>query len=116
MIISFMVAMGIGVAKLFTKIHYKNTLIGVLSVICLGNWIFLLYLTVKDNQWQSSVVLLYGIASSYILNFIFFCLYLKVMREDEYYNKWREKRIVGETILVVWALLTSFQLYRIVFS
>lgn len=69
---------------------------------------FLLYLTVKDNMWQSSVVLLYGITSSYILNAIFFCLYKSVMRKDEYYNRWRDERKRKETCLVILALITSF--------
>lgn len=68
----------------------------------------MIYLTVKDHMWQSTVVLLYGLCSSYILNAIFFCLYLKVMRQDEYYNKWRETRVKRETVLVIAALLTSF--------
>ena len=69
-----------------TKLHIKNTLIAVLSSISLANWIFLLYLTCKDNRAQSSVALIYVIASSYILNIIFFCLYLNIIRQDEYYN------------------------------
>jgi len=81
LIMAFMASMGIGIAKIFkTNIHYKNTQIGVISAICLANWIFLAYLTIKDNMWQSTVVLLYGLLSSYILNAIFFCLYLSVMR------------------------------------
>ena len=51
-----------------------------LSAISLGNWIYLLYLAFKDNLLSSSVVLIYAIASSYILNAIFFYLYLNVMR------------------------------------
>lgn len=108
--------MGIGIAKLFKKnIHFKNTQIAIISSICLGNWIFLLYLTIKDNQFQSTVVLCYGILSSYILNFIFFCLYKEVMRNDEYYMKWRQDRVKRETVLVISAVLTSFQLFRIAF-
>jgi hypothetical protein len=52
LIFAFIASMGIGVAKIFkTNIHYKNTQIGVLSSICLANWLFLVYLTVKDNMW-----------------------------------------------------------------
>jgi len=109
LIIALLASLGIGIAKLFKKnIHYKNTQIGVLSAICLVNWIFLLYLTVKEHMWQSTVVLLYGLISSYVLNAIFFCLYLKVMLQDPYYNEWRNQRLVREKILVVSALLTSF--------
>lgn len=118
LILASIASLGIGIAKIFKKekIHYKNTQIGVISAICLANWIYLIYLTVKDNMWQSTVVLLYGICSSYILNGIFFCLYRSVMRNDEYYNKWRSTRIKRETCLVIAALLTSFQLYRITFQ
>jgi len=109
LIISGIASLGIGIAKIFkTNIQYKNTQIGVISAISLSNWLFLIYLTVKDNMWQSTVVLLYGLVSSYILNAIFFCLYLVVMRQDEYYNRWREQRKIRETILVISALLTSF--------
>ena len=109
LIVAFIASLGIGIAKVFkTNIHYKNTQIGVISAISLANWFFLIYLTVKDRMWQSTVVLLYGIISSYILNAIFFCLYLKVMRQDEFYNKWRDRRKTRETILVGAALLTSF--------
>jgi hypothetical protein len=117
LIVAFVASLGIGIAKLFkTNIHYKNTQIAVISAISLANWFLLIYLTVKDVMWQSTVVLLYGILSSYILNAIFFCLYLKVMRQDEFYNKWRDQRKTRETILVIAALLTSFQLYRIAFQ
>ena len=109
LIITFIAIMAVGIAKVCgRKVHFKNTLIGVLSAISLANWIFLLYLTLKDGHVQSSVVLIYGVVSSYILNTIFFCLYLRVMREDEYYNRWREARVKQETVLVVSALLTSF--------
>ena len=53
-----------------------------IAVICLGNWWFLLYLTIKDRMWQSAVVLIYGIVSSYVLNAIFFCLYWKIIRHE----------------------------------
>jgi len=62
------------------RLHFKNTVIAMLSAISLGNWIYLLYLAFKDNLLSSSVVLIYAIASSYILNAIFFYLYLNVMR------------------------------------
>ena len=101
--------MAIGTANTCkSKLHFKNTLIGIQSSICLGNWILLLYLTHKDNHWESFVVLVYGITSSYILNFVFFGLYFRVMRKDEYYCKWREGRIWQERMLVAAALLTSF--------
>jgi len=117
LLIAFVASLSIGVAKVFKKnIHYKNTQIAIITSICLANWLFLMSLTVKEDMWQSSAVLLYGLASSYILNAIFFCLYLSVMRQDEYYNKWRETRKCQETLLVVCALLSSFQLYRIAFQ
>ena len=101
--------LAIGIAKMFRKkLHYKNTLIGILTVVCLCNWVFLLYLTVKKNHWQSSVILIYALAASYVLNLIFFCLYWNVMRQDEYYSHWRESRQTRETVLVIFALLTSF--------
>jgi hypothetical protein len=96
-------------------IHAKNTQIALITIICKANWFFLLYLTWKDEMWQSAVVLLYGLTSSYILNLLFFCLYWKVMRKDSYYGKWRESA-PWEPILVFFAILTSFQLYRIIFS
>jgi len=109
LLLAVAVMLAIGIAKAFNKaIHYKNTMIGIVTVVCLSNWVFLLYLTVRDNHWQSSVILMYGLAASYILNLIFFLLYWKVMRHDEYYNHWRESRTTRETILVVCALLTSF--------
>jgi hypothetical protein len=109
LIIALIASMTIGVAKIFKKnIHYKNTQIGVLSSICLCNWIFLAHLTVKEEMWQSTVVLLYGLISSYVLNGIFFCLYLKVMLQDTYYNQWRAQRHIQERVLVVSALFTSF--------
>ena len=64
-------------------------------------------------MWQSAVVLLYGLTCSYILNGLFFCLYWRVMRQDKYYNQWRQKT-KWEGILVALALLTSFQLYRLI--
>jgi hypothetical protein len=66
-------------------------------------------------MWQSAVILLYGLTCSYILNMLFFCLYWKVMRKDSYYGKWRETA-KWEPILVFFALITSFQLYRIIFA
>lgn len=109
LLMAFIASLCVGVAKVYKKsIHYKNTLIAIISSICLANWLFLIYLTVKEDMWQSSIVLLYGLASSYILNAIFFCLYLSVMRKDEYYNRWRETRKCKETTLVVCALLSSF--------
>ena len=109
LLLAILVALSIGIAKLFKKkLQYKNTLIAIITVVCLGNWIFLLYLTVKDHMWQSSVVLAYALASSYLLNLIFFCLYVKVMRQDQYYMKWRSERVKRETTLVIFALLTSF--------
>jgi hypothetical protein len=117
LLIAFVASLSIGVAKVFKKnIHYKNTQIAIITSICLANWLFLMFLTVKEDMWQSSAVLMYGLTSSYILNAIFFCLYLSVMRQDEYYNKWRETRKFWETLLVVCALLSSFQLYRIAFQ
>jgi hypothetical protein len=106
----FVVILIIGASKLFCmkKLHYKNTLIALLTVICQANWFYLVYLTVKDNMWQSTVVLLYGISSNYILNALFFCLYWKVMRQDKYYMQWREGKTRWECLLVLAALLTSF--------
>ena len=83
-------------------------LIAIISAISLANWMFLLYLAVKEEMTESAIVLIYVIASSYILNIIFCCLYLNVMREDEYYDEWREERIKSEQTLVIMALLTSF--------
>ena len=98
----------IGASKFcLKKLHYKNTLIALLTIICKANWLFIVYLTIKDKMWQSAVVLLYGLACSYILNALFFCLYWKVMRQDKYYNQWREKA-KWEGLLVAFALLTSF--------
>jgi len=116
--ISFLVVVMICCAKssLGYKVQYKNMLIAIISSISLANWMFLLYLAVKEEMTESAMVLIYVIASSYILNIIFCCLYLNVMREDEYYNRWREERIKSEQILVILALLTSFQLYRIAFQ
>ena len=96
--------------------HFKNTLIGLLSAISVGNWLFLWYLTRKDGHMESLLVLAYGVVSSYILNLVFFCLYLGLLRQDEYYNKWREQRVKSECALVASALFTSFQLYRIMFA
>jgi hypothetical protein len=59
-------------------------------------------------MWQSTVVLLYGLSSSYLLNALFFCLYWKVMRQDKYYMQWREGKAKWECLLVMAALLTSF--------
>lgn len=119
LILGVLVSLGVGAAKLGcrgTKIHYKNTLIGLLSMVALGNWMFLLYLTVKSSNWQSAVILSFALSCSYILNLLFFCLYVKVMREDAYYEHWRQGRSKSECVLVTLALLTTFQLYRIVFQ
>jgi uncharacterized membrane protein len=90
-------------------------MIAIISSISLANWLFILYLLIKDGHSQSTVVIVYAIACSYILNIVFFILYLKVLRNDEFYEDWREENEVREKILVVSALLTSFQLYRIAF-
>lgn len=92
---AFIVAMIIGIMKLCSvklwtrKMHYKNTMIAVISVLSQGNWLYVLYLAIVGEYWQSSVILLFGITCSYILNLVFFFLYLKVMRHDEYYDRWR---------------------------
>ena len=57
---------------------------------------------------------MYAIVSSYFLNVIFFILYRTVMMKDEYYNEWRDSNLNKERILVIAALLTSFQFYRLV--
>jgi hypothetical protein len=44
----------------------------------------------------------------YILNIAFFCLYLKVMRHDEYYDHWRKDNLIKEGFLVFLSLVTSF--------
>ena len=117
MMTAFLASFIIGASKLCMKrLHYKNTLIAVITVISKANWIFLVYLTVKENMWQSAVVLLYGLGCSYLLNALFFCLYWKVMRQDKYYMQYREEKKKSECLLVFLALITSFQLYRIIFS
>jgi len=122
LVTAFVVAMTVGILKLCSikictkKMHYKNTIIALISVVCQGNWLYVLYLAVTGKYWQSSVILLFGIGCSYVLNLVFFFLYLKVMRHDEYYDRWRQGRKVREGVLVALALLTSFQLYRIVFQ
>ena len=67
-------------------------------------------------MYAACYFMVYCIACSYMLNIIFYCLYVNVIRYDEYYMEWREKRICKEQILVYMSLLTSFQLYRIIFS
>lgn len=120
-VVAFLVAMAVGIVKLCSikvctkKMHYKNTIIALISVVCQGNWLYVLYLAIEGSYWQSSVILLFGIGCSYVLNLVFFFLYLKVMRHDEYYDRWRQDRKLSEGILVTAALLTSFQLYRLVF-
>ena len=117
LLIAFLVSMIIGVLKLFkTKIHYKNTLIGCITVVCQANWIFLIYLTVKDQMWQSAVVILYAVSSSYLLNLFFFCQYWKYMRKDKYYNDWRDQHKCHEILVVFFSMITSFQLFRIIFQ
>ena len=92
---AFIVAMCVGVMKLCSvklwtkKMHYKNTIIALISVLCQGNWMYVLYLAIIGEYWQSSVILIFGLSCSYILNLVFFFLYLKVMRKDQYYDTWR---------------------------
>ena len=110
LIISLFAAFGIGIAKLlFNKsIHYKSTLIAIVSQCSLANWYYLLYLAEREQLWESSVVLLYGIGFVYLLNAIFFYKYWTVMREDEYYHKWRDNNVVKEAVLVFFSCVLSF--------
>lgn len=111
------VVLAIGVAKLCRQeVHFKNTLIGILTTVCKANWVWILVLLIKEGHSQSSVILGYAIGASYLLNLVFFLLYLKIMRKDAFYTAWRNTKKTRETILVFAALLTSFQLYRIAFQ
>ena len=110
LIISLFAAFGIGIAKLlFNKsIHYKSTLIAIVSQCSLSNWFSLLYLAEREQLWESSVVLLYGIGFVYLLNSVFFYKYCTVMREDEYYHTWRQNNVAKEAVLVFFSCVLSF--------
>ena len=42
----------VGIAKIIKpELHYKNTTIGIISSICVLNWFFMIYLTIKDKMW-----------------------------------------------------------------
>lgn len=52
LMVAFAAVLIIGALKLCSvKMHFKNTLLAVLSVICLAEWIYLLYLTIRDSHW-----------------------------------------------------------------
>jgi hypothetical protein len=83
LIVAFASILGIGAAKACKiQIHFKNTVIAITSCICKAEWILLLVLSIKDQHSQSTVILIFVLAASYILNLIFFILFLKVMRKD----------------------------------
>lgn len=91
MIVAFLAVLIIGFLKLFKyKLNFKNSLIAIVTPICLGQWIYLLYLTGKDAAWQSTVILGFGLSCNYLLNGIFFCLYMKVICPNQQFIDWQE--------------------------
>lgn len=47
---------------------------------------FLQYLTIKDNHWQSSAILWFGLVCNYVLNGAFFCMYSTIVKKSRGYD------------------------------
>ena len=77
-----------------------------------------MYITNLSNYYEESSAastIIYGITMTYIINIVFFGLNMKVIRKCDKYIQWKQENPITEKIIIVAALISTFQFYRIIF-